>query len=629
MSTRTRLRARARMRGTGSNLRARKRPGEIGTKKPDSVKSLTAAQLAEMLGAEQVKNAEQWQVRCPAHNDRRPSLSITERDGRCLLYCHAKCSYEDILSALRRTYGVVPSRPSNGADARGSKKQRPALFLPFHAWQPKRLKRFKAASKSRYTQLHEYMDESGRHVLFIHCRNDNTDPKQFTPAYYDGVSVIHTWPAITPLYHLDEISARPADPLLVVEGEKTADAAQLLLDTKYVVTTWAGGAKRPDRTDWRPVRNRVVTIWPDNDAAGFEAADQVRNLCLSNGARAVRIVQVPATFPESWDLADPLPANARPRTIRRLLREAASSEEVYAPIDAVDLLAKKLPPRREIVPGLIPEGLTVLGGMPKSGKSFFALRLGVSVVTGGQFLGAAVEKGSVLYIALEDNERRCQERLVSMTKDDALLRGLKIMNGLPPLHQDGLKRLDELLGSIKPRLVVIDTLKYITKPAERHVNLYDADLAEMRKVREIAIRHQTSIVAIHHTRKAPSAHWLDEISGSRAITGTADTILVLRSNGKLGELHITGRDVPQTDLELAFDIQTATWNLREDSSAKKRTPLYDGIIQALREDSDGLSPKNIALKLEVKRDTIRTALKRMLESELVTKTSEGKYHPVD
>jgi hypothetical protein len=82
---------------------------------------------------------------------------------------------------------------------------------------------------------------------------------------------------------------------------------------------------------------------------------------------------------------------------------------------AADLMALELPPMRWAVPGVVPEGVTLLAGKPKVGKSWFTLGHGVATAAGGVALGTKpVEQGEVLYLALEDNRRRLQGRLAKI-----------------------------------------------------------------------------------------------------------------------------------------------------------------------------------------------------------------------
>jgi putative DNA primase/helicase len=113
-------------------------------------------------------------------------------------------------------------------------------------------------------------------------------------------------PAPTPLYGLDQLAARPDAPVVVVEGEKTADAAALLFPDHVAVTS-QGGAKSVHKADLSPLVGRTVTVWPDNDAAGATYATDVARLLQEVGAASVAVVEIPKEWAEGWDVADPHP----------------------------------------------------------------------------------------------------------------------------------------------------------------------------------------------------------------------------------------------------------------------------------------------------------------------------------
>jgi len=114
------------------------------------------------------------------------------------------------------------------------------------------------------------------------------------------------WNKPRPLYALDRLASDPDRPVIVVEGEKTADAAQQLLPA-YTAITWPGGSHSWHRADWKQLRGRKVLLWPDNDTAGLECMDKLAALLADPKglACAVRLID-PNRMPEGWDLADAL-----------------------------------------------------------------------------------------------------------------------------------------------------------------------------------------------------------------------------------------------------------------------------------------------------------------------------------
>src|SRR5215213_3113178 len=184
-----------------------------------------------------------------------------------------------------------------------------------------------------------YRDGEGQALLVV-CRFDPPgDDKQIRPLIWgrdaDGREGWNWFsrPAPRPLFGLDRLAARPAAPVLIVEGEKAAEAAEALFPD-HVVATSPGGAKAADQTDWSPLADRQVTIWPDHDHPGQSYARDVARLAHAAGALTVRLVQVPHAWPERWDLADALPEGVSSDDLHDLLARAeiAPPPPLYRPV---------------------------------------------------------------------------------------------------------------------------------------------------------------------------------------------------------------------------------------------------------------------------------------------------------
>ena len=132
-------------------------------------------------------------------------------------------------------------------------------------------------------------------------------------------------------------------------------------------------------------------------------------------------------------------------------------------IDAADLLALDLPPLRMVVPGLLPEGTTVIASPPKVGKSCLVYQMAVEVAIGGTLFGQRVDTGSVLYLALEDGQRRGQDRLRAALGPRTLPRGRLEVRWSAPAIGEGLE--EELTAWLDTHpdaaLVAIDTLQKV------------------------------------------------------------------------------------------------------------------------------------------------------------------------
>ena len=157
-----------------------------------------------------------------------------------------------------------------------------------------------------------YKNEAGL-VLGYVARFDHPDGKQILPRTWCRLpddSEAWRWRAFEsprPVYKLDLLHGRPDDVVLLVEGEKTADAAQQCCPN-YVAVTWPGGTNAIRKVDWSPLAERDVIVWPDADDPGRKAARDTAKLVLEAGAASVSLVELPDDLPTGWDLADPVPA---------------------------------------------------------------------------------------------------------------------------------------------------------------------------------------------------------------------------------------------------------------------------------------------------------------------------------
>jgi hypothetical protein len=296
-------------------------------------------------------------------------------------------------------------------------------------------------------------------------------------------------------------------------------------------------------------------------------------------------------------------------------------------ISAADLMASELPPVRWGVRGVLPEGVTLLAGKPKLGKSWLALGLCVAVAAGGVALGTRqVEQGDVLYLALEDNRRRLQKRLGKMLCGPAP-EGLEIATAWPKLDEGGVEALGAwLVEHPEARLVAVDTLAKI-RPRTRGQNVYQEDYAALEELLPLAAEHEVAIVVVHHTRKMAAADPLDEISGSTGLTGGVDGVLVLkRDRGKADAvLHVDGRDIEEpAEYALKWDAETAGWTIVGDAEEYRMSEERKAILGVLEQAGEFLSPGEVADALGKPRNTVKQRLWRMAQDGQV-ENRNGTY----
>ena len=235
-------------------------------------------------------------------------------------------------------------------------------------------------------------------------------------------------------------------------------------------------------------------------------------------------------------------------------------------INAEDLQNRTYEPTHFLVDELIPEGLHILAGAPKIGKSWLALWLCLCVAQGQPLWNFATTQGEVLYLSLEDSFQRIQTRLFDLTEDAP-----------PTLHfaimADTLKRgLEQqieqfLMEHSTTKLVVIDTLQRV-RGTGSDSNLYANDYQDIGLLKKLADKQHIAILLIHHLRKLHDDDPMNMISGSTGLSGAADSAFVLQKHSRLANvasLHCTGRDIPDRTLKLEFGEEDHVWKLLEDS----------------------------------------------------------------
>ncbi|MCQ4158802.1 DUF6371 domain-containing protein [Roseomonas sp. GC11] len=164
-----------------------------------------------------------------------------------------------------------------------------------------------------------YLDRAGKLLFAVARFNTPAGGKEVLPLIQAGMA--WRWaapPEPCPLYGLDRLAARPDAPVLLVEGEKAADAAASLFP-EHVAMTWQGGSSATGKADLSPLQGRRVVIWPD---PGRQAAAALVPLLEDIGAAAVAVVKVPAGWPEKCGLADTPPDGVTPEVLAGLLTEA-------------------------------------------------------------------------------------------------------------------------------------------------------------------------------------------------------------------------------------------------------------------------------------------------------------------
>lgn len=234
--------------------------------KPKRVERLSASEIVQQLGGHE-KSPGQYMAHCPAHNDNNPSLSISENpDGKILLKCFAGCDFVEIIEELK----------SRGLNVNNGHKWKKNPGLPngiSSKWDNK-----------NYVAHWTYNNKQGEIVGYV-VRYESGAGEKVTIPYFKSEGgkwkAGHLKGQVRPLYNLDKIEQASTDiEIWVVEGEKCADA---LTGLGLLATTSVGGSQAAGNTDWSPIGNKSIIIWPDKDKAGYEYAANVYKRLLDHG----------------------------------------------------------------------------------------------------------------------------------------------------------------------------------------------------------------------------------------------------------------------------------------------------------------------------------------------------------
>lgn len=299
---------------------------------------------------------------------------------------------------------------------------------------------------------------------------------------------------------------------------------------------------------------------------------------------------------------------------------------------ARDLQKMEIPPINWAVTDLIPEGLTLLAGRPKIGKSFIILDLALSITNEHKFLGKFnCVPGKVLFIPYEDNTRRLQSRINDLMDGVDAPEGLLFPSELyfPKLDRGGVENIRRIIkDDADIRMVVIDTFgTAISSGFNSFGTSFKEDYEFLSHLQQLSLEYRISIVLIHHTRKLPSENVFDEIVGTTGVTASPDTLMLIKKHGDKTLLHITGRDIEEDTFEIKFDHDTFKWELIAEGVSYASTAERQVIIDLFEGDYDKeLQIKDIADKTGKTRVATSQLIRKMkLSGEITDGSGYGFY----
>jgi 5S rRNA maturation endonuclease (ribonuclease M5) len=519
-----------------------------------------------------------WVARCPAHDDKDPSLSIHESDGKVLVKCFAGCTTESVCAAL-------------SLDLRDL---------------------FDERDVAKIAAEYDYTDENGE-LLFQVVR---FEPKAFRQRRPDGRGG-WSWNlngARRVLYRLREVL--PAQSVLVVEGEKDAEVAREL---GLVATCNAGGAGkwREEYSDF--LRGKRVAIISDADEPGRKHAQQVARL-IHGKAASVRVLELPG----AKDLSEWVARGGERVALLDLIRNTPEWKPlpttgfVLTPLG--DLLAGPDVPIEYVWDSRLVAGtVSVVVSKPKVGKSTFARNLCLRLARGEDFLGLKTKRGECIYLALEERGEDVRNDFRAMGAD-----------GSEPVYvhaasapAEGIYALCELVRQRRPALVVVDPLFRLARIKDEKA--YAETYTALGPLIDVARETGTHVMLLHHAGKGEKADPIDSPLGSTGIGGAVCSLIVLKRREAYRTIQTVQRIGPEmSETVLEFNAEGRALSLGPEKSDADAQALSEGILEYLRSAGDAKTQSEIESSVEGKTDPKRRALRLLVEQGALVREGAGR-----
>lgn len=470
------------------------------------------------------------------------------------------------------------------------------------------------------TQKWDYRDASGNLIACVY-RYETVRGKEFRP--WDVARRSFKAPDPRPLYNQPQLVS--ASEVVLVEGEKAADA---LIQQGIVATTAMNGAHAPvDKTDWTPLKNKHVCIWPDHDTAGDEYAQRAARVIAACGAASVSILQIPKEYSEKWDAFDAVAEGIDVWAFLRTCdRRVIKSQEGIRSFTLGELLKDDSPmPDDLIAPRVLtPGGMIVFGGAPKVGKSDFLLSWLTHMAAGEPFLDLIPSRPlRVFYLQAEVQYHYLRERVQSMglpqTVSEKAANNLLVTPQLRlVLNDEGVAHVIETLRQVAETggidVLVIDPIRNVFDGGDQGCSENDNNamlffLRERVEQLRDAVNPDAGIILAHHTKKI-SKKQVEE-----------DPFLALSGAGSLRGYYTTGMllyrpDEMLTDRTLVFELRNGP------GLPAKRVDKSQGRWIELDFHSDRLVNQDYGAKLDAERQRKRDVIVQMLFDE----AAEGRVY---
>ena len=284
---------------------------------------------------------------------------------------------------------------------------------------------------------------------------------------------------------------------------------------------------------------------------------------------------------------------------------------------------------RFVLPGYIPEGVTVFAGKPKIGKSWLLFDICYASTSGRFVLGdIKPAEGDVLYLALEDSQRRLKRRLDKLSPEKTWPSRLALATEWRRADAGGIRDIADWCDTVPdPVLVVIDTLERFRQLAKPGSSAYTTDYIAISGLHKLAHERGIAIVVIHHVRKMEADDPFDMVSGTNGLTGASDTILVLKRQAGKVTLYARGRDIEEKETACEFNKSSCRWTLLGEANEVHGSGERAAVLTAVSyAGSDGMSIAEIMVATGRRdRNAVDQLLFKMHRDGDLTRIKRGVY----
>lgn len=555
--------------------------------------------IAEVVEDYGVQLNYQGQGLCPFHKEKTPSFSVKREDN--IFKCFGCGESGDAITFVAKLKGIEPIEAAR------------ELAEKYHIEVEER-KTGKAATITEYLKRcqgdigkTDYFEKRGlnRATIRKFClgydayHNSAVIPYSSKMTYYQTRSIAEKAffkpktedAGAEPVFNINGLKLRTKEPIFVVESPICAMSVYQS-GGNAIATCGTGGWKKvvDEVKKKKPLGGFILCF--DNDEPGKKASAAMYNELVGLGVQVIEYnIAGECKDPNELLMSNHKKLEESVRVAKlKLRRQYATAKDSF---DALELQGENVEPPTWIVRDVLPTGLAILCAPSKIGKSWMMMQLGLAVADGKEFLDFKTNQSGVLYYALEDSKARLKDRLNKLLKGKKAPTNLRFVTQADTVDGGLLEKIEEELRTFPGiKLIIIDTLQKVRGKAIRNESMYSGDYREMAKLKEYADNHKVCMLFVHHLRKM-----LDEtdvfnmISGSTALMGAADTIFIIskkKRNDENANLSMTGRDIAQSDLVIAFSKADYVWVVEgtaEEVAYRKEREEYEcsPLVQTIKE----------------------------------------------